>query len=188
VKNLISTMSRPTLLALMVLAAVAGIVLNLAMSNAMKPADERGYGIVEFELAGTVDQAELILDEWGEEGRSGAQRAILLDFGFIVAYTVLLTLAAAAVEQAAGKRGWERTARYGWSVARSIPVAGALDAVENAALLHTLNAYPGGIHVAATTIADIAASIKFAVVIIAIVYIVITAAALVWNRFSHPAE
>lgn len=186
--NFISNLSRTKLLALMVIAAVAGIILSLAMGNAMEPADATGYGIVGFELAGSVDQAELILDEWGEEGRAGAERAIWLDYGFIVAYTLLLTLAAAAVAQAAGEREWERTAGYGWNVAWSVPVAGLLDAVENAALLHTLHAYPGGIRVAATTAADIAASIKFAIAIVAIVYIAITAAAMVWQRIGHPPE
>lgn len=51
----------------------------------------RGYGIVPFELAFTVERARTILEAWGEQGREAARTSLLIDFGFIPSYALLFS-------------------------------------------------------------------------------------------------
>jgi len=47
-----------------------------------------GPGIIAFELAGR-ERSQPILDRWGDEGRRAAFASLVLDFPFLVAYTLL---------------------------------------------------------------------------------------------------
>lgn len=153
-----------------VLAGIAFIGLGLAMNEAMEPAGE--YSIVDFEFAGTPERATKILDAWGEDGRDGARRSIWLDYGWLVAYSVLLTLACGGLALAASKRGVLRLSRIGWKLAAVVPIAGVLDAVENTAMLIVLNDYArDAIGSAAPFIAAAAAGVKFAIVVAALLYV-----------------
>ncbi len=93
-----------------------------------------GPGIIPFELAGPGG-TEAILDRWGEEGRRWAIASLLLDFPFLVAYT----RANLAIVERLGRRADYADDRILASLARPVGllhiVAGASDAVENAALL-----------------------------------------------------
>jgi hypothetical protein len=93
-----------------------------------------GTGIIPFELAGP-DRSTEILRSWGVEGRRAARASLLLDFPYLVAYTILnvrLTGRAREALEAQGAGTFSHLA----PVAAAVQVAaGACDAVENAALL-----------------------------------------------------
>jgi len=152
-----------------VLAAVATVALLLAMSpadNRMK--DTGGPGIVPFELTGGQGKADEIMAEWGEKGQDAARESLWIDFGFLVAYGTLLTLALLATRDLARQREWRRLAAIG-GVAVFLGAAGAAcDALENTCLLLTLD----GAGAAFPLLATIFASCKFVLLALAIAYVV----------------
>lgn len=117
-----------------------------------------GPGIVPFELAGTATKAEAIMARWGEAGQRAARQSMWLDFGYMSSYGTLLGL---LINRRRRRRGHPR-----WLPALA---AGAVagDAVEGVALLRVLD----GRDVAANAHrAQVAASIKFAILAVALGY------------------
>jgi hypothetical protein len=147
---------------------IATVIFFLAMS----PADERmkdagGPGIVPFELSGSQDRADEILAEWGEEGRDAARESLWIDFGFLLAYGTLLTLALAATRDVARRRSWARLAAIGGVAVFFGALGAAFDALENICLLLTLD----GAGAAFPLLATIFAACKFALLAAAIGYL-----------------
>ncbi len=152
----------------MVATAIATVLLLLAMA----PADERmqdtgGPGIVPFELTGGQDRADEIMAEWGEEGQDAARESLWIDFAFLLAYGAFLTLALAATRDLALERGWRRLASIGRFVVTFGALVAGFDALENICLLLTLD----GAGAAFPVLATIFASIKFALLAAAILYL-----------------
>jgi len=152
----------------LIASGVAALVLLLAMF----PAEERmqdtgGPGMVPFELTGGQDRADEILSEWGEGGQDAARESLWIDFGFLLAYGVFLTLALAAVRDLASERGWRRLAAIGGVVLSFGALVAAFDALENACLLLTLE----GAGAAFPLLATIFAACKFILLTTAIAYL-----------------
>jgi len=150
----------------------AGIA-TIALFLAMGPADERmrdtgGPGIVPFELSGGQDRADEILAEWGEEGQDAARESLWIDFGFLVAYGAFLTLGLAASRDLAMARGWRRLSAIGTFVLPFGVLAAGFDALENACLLLTIE----GAGAAFPLLATVFAACKFALLGIAIAYLI----------------
>lgn len=174
----------------MLSAALAGGLLLLQHEQAMEPANASGGpDIVAFELARTPEQAREILDEWGPEGRAGATRAIKIDYGFLIAYAVFLSVAVGSIATGVAERTRTWAKSLGWWLAGLALVAGVLDAIENTALLRVLDAYPsGGISSLATWTAAVAASVKFLIVTAAVVYLVIGSLSLLIRSRQAPGQ
>ncbi|WP_415976210.1 hypothetical protein [Rhodococcus sp. 077-4] len=51
-----------------------------------------GSGIIDFELAGSGDRAEAIIEAWGPAGVSAARTSLHLDFGYMTSYGLFLAL------------------------------------------------------------------------------------------------
>jgi len=152
----------------LVLSGIATILLLWAMS----PSDQRmkdtgGHGIVPFELAGSQDRADEILEEWGEDGRDAARESLWIDFGFLIAYGAFLTLALLWARDFSAGRAWRRLAATGGVVVFFGAAGAACDAVEDVFLLLTLD----GAGAAAPLLATIFASAKFAFLAVAIAYL-----------------
>jgi len=153
----------------MVAAGLATVALLLAMS----PAEDRmtetgGPGIVPFELTGGQHRADEILAEWGEAGKDAARESLWIDFGFLLAYGALLTLALRAVRDMAGTRGWDRFHATGAVAVWLGVAAAACDALENVFLLLTI----AGAGSACPLLATIFAACKFAFLAASIAYLV----------------
>lgn len=98
-----------------------------------------GKGIIAFELAGSKRSRE-ILRAWGVEGRRAARRSLLLDYPFLIAYTTLnIRLTRRAAEAAPRTRV---LMQLGPLIASLQVLAGACDAIENAALLKIVSRGP----------------------------------------------
>jgi hypothetical protein len=69
---------------------VALIVLDQQMKEAGGPS------ILGFEFAGSQQQAAQVMAEWGSSGRDSARWSLWLDYGFMLCYGALFTLAAIA--------------------------------------------------------------------------------------------
>ena len=148
-------MSQPSLLG--PTAATAALSIPLAMLE-RRMRSTGGPGIIPFELAGPDRSAE-ILGAWGTDGRRAARASLLLDFPYLVSYTVLNVRAAARASAALDRRGNGTPGRLGRLVGATQVVGGACDAIENAALLGVVGR--GG-DPALASIARTAARIKFA--------------------------
>jgi hypothetical protein len=143
----------------------------VALLAAMNPAEQRmtdhGPGMVPFELAGSADRSQEIQEEWGEDGRDAARQQLWIDYGFMLAYGAFLVLAAAATRDLARSRGWLRLVAVGALAVPAGGIAAGCDAIENACLLLTL----GGAGSWAPVAATIFATAKFALLVVAIAYI-----------------
>jgi hypothetical protein len=116
---------------------------NLAIGSAMLPAElgmrrVAGHGIVALEFAGSERRARALMRAWGRDGRRGARRLQWLDFAYLATYAPFLRLATLAAGERLARRGRHSLAGLAPQLAQAQLAAGALDAVENAALLSML--------------------------------------------------
>jgi hypothetical protein len=151
----------------LIVSGIALVALLLAMAPAEDQMQENGEGIVAFELAGSQDRADEILDEWGDEGQDAAQEQLLIDFAFLIAYGMFLILAVAAVRDRLDRRGRPRLAGVGARIVLFGAIAAACDAAENACLLAVLD----GAGSAFPVLAFIFAATKFALLAMVIAYL-----------------
>jgi hypothetical protein len=117
---------------------------NLTIGAAMLPAQLRmqraaGRGIVALELAGSERRARALMRAWGRDGRRSARRLQWLDFAYLATYAPFLHLASLAAGERLRHRSHDSLATLARPVAQAQLAAGALNAVENAALLGVLN-------------------------------------------------
>lgn len=145
----------------------------------------RGYGasISDFEFAGSSSRAARIVAEWGSEGRHLAHLGLLLDYGYMLSYGLFFALAGFAVRDAARARGWRRMARAGSVVPYFALAAACFDASENVALLLTLGGHGGSF---APPFATACSSIKWALIGIAILYVLCGLVLLLRARLASP--
>jgi len=122
------------------------------------------YGIVDFELAFTGNRAGMILSRWDREAADAARASLLLDFVFIPAYAVLF---AGITSMLTRNRSavWHRGAKW---VIGGVIAAALLDVLENAMLLYQLQG--DVIRHIPPLVAGIAASIKFLLLGITVVF------------------
>jgi hypothetical protein len=130
--------------------------------------DAGGPGIVGFEVAGTQDRAAEILADWGTDGIDAAKASLWIDYAYIVAYGTFLVLASLATRDLALERGWRRMAAWGLAVAPFAAAAAAFDAIEDVGLLLAVNQRGGAL---APRLAQICASLKFALLAVTIAYL-----------------
>lgn len=151
----------------LIASGIATVVLLLAMSPAENRMQDSGPGMVPFELTGGQDRADEILSEWGEVGQDAARESLRIDFGFLFAYGMFLTLALAAVRDLAKERGWRRLLAIGAFVVPFGALGAAFDALENVCLLLTLQ----GSGATFSLLATIFAACKFILLAGAIAYL-----------------
>ena len=117
-----------------------------------------GPGIIPFELAGSAAKAEGIMARWGADGMRAARRSMWLDFGYMTSYGILLGLLVERRRRRRGHSSWLPALAAG-------AVAG--DAIEGVALLRVLDRRDVATN---ARIAQVAASVKFAILAAALGY------------------
>jgi hypothetical protein len=125
----------------------------------------RPYDIVAFELAWTPQKAETIMGVWGEAGSQTARESLLIDFGYLPAYSFFfagLTLMAARAVTA-------RLQTLGFVLTFVPFVSAVFDAVENLTLLSVLQT-PGNPSALALILAGVCATLKFSLLVICLLY------------------
>jgi hypothetical protein len=128
--------------------AAGMLVFGAAQLPELVTLQNRGAGIVAFELARTSGRAHQITSEWGSRGRSAAGLSLIFDYGFLIFYGLLLAATCTAVAKRAQAQTRVSLARLGRLLAIAALVAALADAFENAALLfvssgHTSQPFPG---------------------------------------------
>ena len=142
------------------IAATLALEVTLAWLNRPLVTAAAPLGIVSFELAHSLERSAAMLASWDQAARTSARTSLIVDYLFMVAYPA--TLALACLTTAARWPQWGRVAR---ALATGALVAGAFDAVENAALLVQL---ADGASATAAQVAWGSAVVKFALVLLAI--------------------
>ena len=153
----------------LVISAVAAIAIGailIVLDGRMM--DAGGPGIVGFELAGSEDRAAEILADWGEEGMDAAKASLWIDYAYLVAYGTFLVLAAWATRDLARRHGWHRMAAFGTAVMLFAAAAAAFDAIEDVGLLLAVGRHGGEL---APRLAQVCASLKFALLAVTIAYL-----------------
>lgn len=143
-----------------------------------------GPGIIAFEFAGSRARAAQIMGEWGPKGRSAAHLSLILDYGYMLSYGLFFALAGFAIRDTARARGWRRIGVAGAVVPFFALAAAAFDATENVALLLTLGGDGGSF---AAPFAAVCSAFKFALIGVAIVYVLLGTALRVRARSVQPA-
>lgn len=124
------------------------------------------FNIVQFEFAGTVEQVEAVKEAWGPEGSAAAVRQTWADFPFLVLYSTTIALGVlASVAGIANTSPWVRLAR---GIAWAQWLAALLDALENVAMLNSLN---GEAAAPWPQVAYYCAAAKFAIVVAGILFV-----------------
>jgi hypothetical protein len=124
-----------------------------------------GAGIVDFELAFTSERAGEIISSWNPTSLQAVRQSLLLDYAFMPAYAMAfggITLLVARAQQRPTLR------KVGLWLALGCAAAAVLDALENLMLLLILGTQP--IPPVAPLIAGTSASIKFLLLLLALLY------------------
>jgi hypothetical protein len=153
---------------------------------AVKPLheDETGDGIIEFELAGSVDRAEEILATWRAEGVIDDAKAIqLFDLVYPLIYAAALAGLCVAAAGAWSRGGRSRQARVGIAMAWIAFAAAGFDYVENLGLAVSLWDEPASPW---PQIAYVAALAKFACLYASLLYALTGGLAWFLNKRGRP--
>lgn len=115
------------------------VVLSVALLRvgAALFSDAAPQGILSYEFAGDAATAARILASWSSEAREQAMLSLGLDYLYLIVYPAFLSLACARIAVRLGGR-LPRAARLGAALSWAVLAAGALDAVENYALIRLL--------------------------------------------------
>ncbi len=153
------------------------LLLSLVLAPLSSPltTEAAPYGIVSFELAGSADRAARIVDSWSPAARERAMLIQGLDYLYLFVYSAWLSLACTRIRRRHG--GW--FARIGSGLAWAVLAAGALDALENLALIQILMS---GASEGWARLAWASAVPKFVLVLLAAAYLLLGIGALVWSR------
>jgi hypothetical protein len=166
IESLKSIPSQSILVVLTLIGLVAMILIGLQfveLGNQMQAAG--GYGIVCYELAFTPKKVSKILTAWGPAGKAPARRSLLIDFAFIPVYALFfggLTLLIARTQVGL-------LASVGLWLTLGQIAAALFDGLENILLLTMLSS-TGDVSILLPLTAGIAASLKFVLLLLAIVY------------------
>jgi hypothetical protein len=146
------------MLALMVILYVAGLPLITETAPA---------GILSYEFAGGLDNAQAMTESWGAEGRTAAALNLGLDYLYLVCYALAIGLGCLLIS-----RGFFNRNRFlfqlGIVMAWALVGAALADAVENLALLQVLF---GSAEAAWPVLAAVCASLKFLAVTAGVLYL-----------------
>ena len=152
------------------MAALLQLGVFLVLERRMKRTG--GPGIIPFELAGSRQEAQRILNVWGSEGRAAARRSLMLDYLFPPTYATLHALACTVVSEGLA-RHHPRLAGVSGPLVWVQLSAAAFDYIENTALLLVLSGRDGRL----PALARRAAMIKFAVIYTGWAYMAVGSAA-----------
>jgi hypothetical protein len=134
--------------------------------------------IVQFELAKELPVAELILHEWITHGKYNlAVMSIYFDFLFILLYTMGLGVTCIFL---AGLTGHEILQRAGKFFASLLIVAGICDAIENVAMLNSMQ---GTMTQWSVILTYDMATTKFSIVILSVLFIFVCLVFRLLRRF-----
>ncbi len=132
----------------------------------MELTSQTAYGVIDLEFAWNVERMEGILSSWEDELITKEVNAVLLDFGFLIFYS----LALAGVTILLTKSGvFTSLTNIGYYFTLIPFLAALFDAIENVNLLFILTS-PSNYPQFAPFVASICATIKFSLIIATVLF------------------
>ena len=150
------------------------------MTGAPLTTEAAPYGVVSFELAGTVENTAGILASWDANARLRAAFGLGLDFLFMAAYAGTIAFGCGMAARVLERKGWPLAA-WGSFISWAVILAAFLDIIENIALTTIIF---GSVASPWPEIARWCAIPKFALVFIGIVYLVFGGVVALVERIS----
>ncbi len=169
------------LVAVTLLALVATLVVRAQFAAPEQAMQAHGYGIVPYELAYSPQQADIILQAWGPEVTPLARRSLLVDFAFMPSYALLFAGITLLIARRLPSGAW-RTA--GLALALAPFVSAIADALENLMLLRLLGT-AGHVPSAPPLVAGLAATVKFGLLVVVIVFWLVAAVGWLVRRLGR---
>jgi hypothetical protein len=123
--------------------------------------------IVDFELAGSVDKADQIINAWSETDRIRAGFSLGFDYLYMPVYSTTIALACVIAAGVLKSKAWYS---IGILLAWGLWIAAISDATENLALFTELlgdNVAPW------PQVAQICATIKFGLILLGLLYVIV---------------
>lgn len=142
------------------------------------------YGIVSFELAGSVERTQLILINWDANEQVRAAFGLGLDFLFMAVYASTIAFGCGMAGQVLKHSRWP-LGRWSNPLSWAAILAALLDVVENIALAMVIF---GSVVTPWPEIARWCAIFKFALIFIGIVYVIYGGVVALVERISPPTE
>lgn len=176
-------MTRRRWLWILGIAMLALLAVELIYDGRMQ--DAGGFGIIDLELAFTSGKAQEIMRAWGSAGHDAAVASLWFDFLYLTAYGLFTWLAIRAVGDGLRARGRAGLAAPAAAISLLPLVAAAADAVEDVFLLLVLG---GRLPSAGPALAGSFATLKFACMAVAVVYLLVGLVAMALARRSAPAR
>jgi hypothetical protein len=132
--------------------------------------------IVDFELAGSVEKAQAIIDAWNQTDRIRAGFSLGFDYLYMPVYSTTIALACILAAGVLRRKAWHT---IGMLLAWGLWIAALFDATENLALFtellgNNVAPYP--------QIAQICATIKFGLIVLGLLYVIVGVIAKVFMR------
>jgi hypothetical protein len=150
----------------------AGITIWLRIQGAPLITDISSRGIVDLEMAGNIARWEALTGAWS---RTATINNILIDFLYIPAYALLLSLACRVLAEK--EKVTLMQAAGNW-LAKAAWLAAMLDVIENLLMLGGLYGYSSPV---ALQLTKLVATIKFILVGLCIVYILLVSLSLIFK-------
>ncbi|MFT5762479.1 MAG: hypothetical protein ACI8WA_001609 [Polaribacter sp.] len=159
---------------LLIISAIVLRYFNLTLENEIAP-----YGILSFELAGTLEQSVEIINSWSPLSKTLAGLSLGFDFLFLLIYTLFISLLIHKVNE----RLWIGKSFYkvGVILIWSMFITAIFDAVENAALIKLLIE---NYEQYWSSVAYSFALAKFFLISISLLYLIYSAALLLFKKSS----
>jgi hypothetical protein len=142
------------------------------------------YGVVSFELAGSVEKTDLILNSWDADVQLRAAFGLGLDYLFMAVYASTIALGCGIAARVLKRTGWP-LGSWGSLLGWAVILAAILDSIENIALTTLIF---GSVVSPWPEIARWCAIFKFALIFIGIVYVIYGAVVALVARISPPEK
>lgn len=145
------------------------LVIMIALNRVGEPlfTSTAPMGIISYEFAGNPQKATAVINSWDANARLHACFSLGLDYAFILVYTTTIALACLWTGEVLANRRWLLSG-LGKPLAWGVCLAGALDAVENLGLVTMLLS---GVREPWPVIAAWAAGFKFALILVALLFV-----------------
>jgi hypothetical protein len=156
--------ARSVFIPLLVTTLLVMALLNMVSAPLTTPAAPSG--IISYELAGTLEKAQSILDSWDSLTQLHAAFALGFDYVFMLAYSTTIGLGCVMAAGVLRSRGWPLAGIGAW-LAWGQWLAAGFDAVENIALIAMLFA---GVASPWPQVAYWCAVFKFGLIFLGLVY------------------
>ncbi len=181
IKKLEKTPTHNTVIILSLISTVASIIIWMLMrptEAALKAASP--YGVMELEFAWSVEKINQIFDSWTEELIIQELNVTLIDYGFLVAYSIFLACLTLLISRKLLSGQIQLAGLY----MTLVPFVAALfDAIENLNLILMLYS-PTNFPPFSPLLASIFASFKFGLIIIVIIFWIVSTIWFLYQKFS----